>query len=330
MGSEDVLRRVQRSGRISADDALEMRRAVYGDDGRIDPQEIEALFAIDEAATDADLAWSGLLTEAGVDFVVHQMEPSGYVDAANADWLIARIGRDGAVKTATELELLVKVLDAARTSPPRLVQYALRQVQQAVVDGDGPLADGGRLEPGRVSRAEADLLRRILYAYGGDDGIAVTRAEADVLFDINDAVADADNDPAWLDLFVKAVANCIMAASGYVVPTREVALRREEWLDAPEGGVAGFFARMVSGGLRGVLEAYRAPDDEDEWAARNARMDAAIAGAEVVTDGEAAWLAGRIDRDGRMHDAEKALLRFIANEGRDVHPSLAPLLAKAA
>jgi hypothetical protein len=210
------------------------------------------------------------------------------------------------------------------------VQYALRQVQQAVVDGDGPLADGGRLEPGRVSRAEADLLRRILYAYGGDDGIAVTRAEADVLFDINDAVADADNDPAWLDLFVKAVANCIMAASGYVVPTREVALRREEWLDAPEGGVAGFFARMVSGGLRGVLEAYRAPDDEDEWAARNARTDAAIAGAEVVTDGEAAWLAGRIDRDGRMHDAEKALLRFIANEGRDVHPSLAPLLAKAA
>ena len=330
MGSEDVLRRVQRSGRISADEALEMRRAVYGDDGRIDPHEIEALFAIDEAATTADPAWSALLTEGGVDFVVHQMEPTGYVDAANADWLIARIGADGTVKTATELELLVKVLEAARTSPPRLVQYALRQVQHAVVDGDGPLADGGRLEPGRVTRAEADLLRRILYAFGGDDGIAVTRAEAEVLFDINDTVADADNDPAWLDLFVKAVANCIMAASGYVVPTREVALRREEWLDAPEGGVAGFFARMVSGGLRGVLEAYRAPDDEDEWAARNARMDAAIANAEVVTDGEAAWLAGRIDRDGRMHDAEKALLRFIANEGRDVHPSLAPLLAKAA
>jgi hypothetical protein len=265
-----------------------------------------------------------------VDYLVHQVAPAGYVDAANADWLVARIDRDGSVKTATELELLVKVLEAARTSPPALVQYALRQVQRAVVQGDGPLANGGRLELGRVNRAEADLLRRILYAFGGDDGIAVTRAEAEVLFDINDAVADADNDPAWLDLFVKAVANCIMAASGYVVPTREVALHREEWLDAPATGVSGFFARMVSGGLHGVLEAYRAPADEDEWAERNARMDAAIARAETVTEGEASWLADRIGRDGHLHEAEKALLRFIANEGRDIHPALAPLMAKAA
>ncbi|HMN86221.1 MAG TPA: hypothetical protein PKA74_09580 [Bauldia sp.] len=330
MGSEDVLSRVKRSGRVSAEDVLEARRAVYGSDGRIDPGEIEALFRIDEAADDSDPAWPALLTEAGVDYLVHQVAPRGYIDAANADWLMARIDRDGAVKTATELELLVKVLEASRSSPPELVRYALRQIQRAVVHGDGPLAAGGRPEPGRVNREEADLLRRILYAFGGDDGIAVTRAEAEVLFDINDAVAGADNDPAWTDLFVKAVTNCIMAASGYVVPTREVALHREEWLDAPATGVGGFFARMASGGLHGVLAAYRAPADEDEWAAGNARVDAAIADAEAVTDGEAAWLADRIGRDGHLHEAEKALLRLIANEGREIHPVLAPLMAKAA
>ncbi len=330
MSTEDVFSRVKRSGKVTADDALASRRAVYGDDGAIAPGEIDMLFRIDEAASAADPAWSALLAEAGVDYIVHQRQPSGYIDEANAEWLVERIGRDGKVKTATELELLVKVLEAARTSPPSLVQFALRQVQSAVVDGDGPLADGRVIVPGRVDRAEADLLRRILYAFGGDGGIAVTRAEAEVLFDINDATADADNDPAWLDLFVKAVANCIMAASGYVVPTREVALRREEWLDAPSGGVAGFFARMVSGGLRGVLEAYRAPDDEDEWAERNARMDRAIATAEAVTDGEADWLAGRIGRDGSLHENEKALLRFIGNEAHDIHPALAPLIERAA
>ncbi|MBZ0230345.1 MAG: hypothetical protein K8F58_18100, partial [Bauldia sp.] len=194
MSTEDVFSRVKRSGKVTADDALASRRAVYGDDGAIAPGEIDMLFRIDEAASAADPAWSALLAEAGVDYIVHQRQPSGYIDEANAEWLVERIGRDGKVKTATELELLVKVLEAARTSPPSLVQFALRQVQSAVVDGDGPLADGRVIVPGRVDRAEADLLRRILYAFGGDGGIAVTRAEAEVLFDINDATADADND----------------------------------------------------------------------------------------------------------------------------------------
>ena len=108
-------------------------------------------------------------------------------------------------------------------------------------------------------------------------------------------------------------------------PTREVALHREEWLDAPATGVGGFLARMVSGGLHGVLEAYRAPDDEDEWAARNARMDAAIAAAEVVTDGEAAWLADRIGREGHLHEAEKAPA---SSPTRAAHPPApVPLMA---
>jgi hypothetical protein len=330
MSAADVLARVMKTRKVTLDDALEARRAVYGDDGAIDASEIETLFRIDEAADDADPAWSMLLVEAGTDFIVHQQRPDGYVDEANASWLIDRIGKDGKVKSATELELLVKVLEEAKTSPKSLVQFALRQVQCAVVNGDGPLADGRRLTPGRVGRPEADLVRRILYAFGGDEGIAITREEAEVLFDINDATAEADNDPAWTDLFAKAVANCIMAASGYTVPTREVALAREEWLDAPSGGVGNFVARMTAGGWRGILAAYRAPDDEEEWARRNAMQRAAIAGAEVVTEDEASWLAERIDRDGKLHDNEKALLRFIGNEASDIHPSLLPLIEKAA
>lgn len=330
MGSEDVLSRVKRSGRVSSEDALEARRAVYGSDGRIDPAEIEALFRIDEAADDSDPAWAALLAEAGADYLVHQVAPTGYIDAANADWLMARIDRDGAVKTATELELLVKVLEASRSSPPELVRYALRQVQNAVVDGKGPLADGTEIVPGRVDRGEVALIRRILYAFGGDAGIAITRPEAEVLFDINDRTAEAQNDPEWTDLFVKAIANCMMAASGYTVPPREVALRREEWLDSPNGGVGDFFARMVSGGLRGVIAAYAMPSGEKARAAMNARLDAAIAANETVNEEEAGWLAARIGRDGKLHRNEKALLRFIHDEAPEVHPALKRLVDQAA
>jgi hypothetical protein len=121
-----------------------------------------------------------------------------------------------------------------------------------------------------------------------------------------------------------------MAASGYVVPPRQVALRREEWLDSANGGVADFFARMVSGGLHGIMESYRLPSSEAAWADRNRQMDAAIAVAEVVNEEEAGWLAHRIGRDGNLHENEKALLRFIRAEAPEVHPALAPLIEKAA
>ena len=330
MPSSDILARVRATGKVTADDALEARRVVYANDGTIDSHEIEALFAIDEAAREADPAWSMLLVEAGTDYIVRQQKPSGHIDEANADWLIARIGMDGIVKTATELELLVKVLEAAQSSSERLVKFALRQVEYAIVDGVGPLANGDELERGRVSRAEADLIRRILYAFGGEAGIAITRSEAEVLFDINDKSVEAENDPAWTDLFVKAITNCIMAASGYLVPPREIALRREEWLDSPNGGVGDFFARMVSGGLRGIMDSYTTPAGEASWAARNERTSAAISAAEIVNEEEAGWLAHRIGRDGTFHENEKALLRFIRAEAPEVHPALAPLIEKAA
>jgi hypothetical protein len=330
MSNNDVLARVRAAKRITADDAMNVRRTVYGNDGAIRPDEMDAMFVIDEAADRVDPAWTRLLVEAATDFIVHQQAPSGYIDDANADWLIARIGKDGTVKTATELELLVKVLEEARSSPEKLVRYALRQVQNAVVDGKGPLADGTGLVPGHVDRGEVALIRRILYAFGGDNGIAITRSEAEVLFDINDRTAEAQNDPEWTDLFVKAIANCMMAASGYTVPPREVALRREEWLDSPNGGVGDFFARMVSGGLRGVIAAYTMPSGENARAAMNARLDAAIAANEIVNEEEAGWLAARIGRDGKLHRNEKALLRFIHDEAPEVHPTLKRLVDQAA
>lgn len=325
----DVINDVKKSKKITASQVLDLRRSLYND-GVAEAGEVDRLFAMDEAATDVDPSWTELFVEAVTDYIVAQVEPQGHVSEENADWLIDRISRDGTVKSATELEILVKVLEKAQTSPQRLVAFALSQVRKSVVDGEGPLARGGKLVKGAVSREEAELVRRILFAFGGDGNIAVTRDEAEVLFDINDASATAENDPAWNDLFVKTIANFMMAASGYQVPSRQEALRREEWLDAPSGGVGGFFNRMAAGGLRGALNAYRQPDMEQAWAARNARMDAAIASAETISAEEAEWLARRMGRDGTFHENEKALLRFIRDEAPSIHPSLQSLIAKAA
>jgi hypothetical protein len=324
----DVVAEILARRTINAEDVALMRRTVYHD-GVAELGEMERLFRMDEEATEHDPSWRAFFVEAGADFLVEQMEPHGYISAENAEWLMSRIARDNVVKTATELELLVKVLEKAQSSPERLVAFALGQVKHAVIAGDGPLA-GGHLVPGVIGRDEVALVRRILYAFGGDGNVAITRSEAEVLFDMNDATVEVDNDPEWSDLFVKAIANFMMAASGYSVPTRQEALRREAFLDAPSGGVADLFGRMAAGGLRGILEAYRRPGSEEAWAARNQRVEAAIMSAETVTAEEAEWLAGRIGRDGVLHANEKALLRFVRDEAPSIHPSLQPLLKKAA
>lgn len=311
-------------------DAATVRRhraLVYGN-GAVSPDEIEILFRMDEEAVERSPEWVEFFAGAVVDYIVRQQPPSGYISEQNAAWLLDRIVKDGHVKNESELEVLVKVLETAISSPPSLSAFALRQVAAAILDGEGPLARG-ILERGRIGADEVALLRRILYAFGGHGAIAVTREEAEVLFDLNDRSIEADNDFAWSDLFVKAIANFLMASRGYAVLSREEALRREEWLDS---GVVSMWAgnplASLAQGLRTIWREWR--QEEDAYAVRVRAEEAMIAEAEVVTSEEIRWLADRIGRDGVIHENERALLRFLNEETPDLHPSLRTLLDTAA
>ena len=316
--------------RITPLDVLELRQLVFRD-GVVASEEADALFRLDEACTERCAEWADFFVEAITDYIVHQEKPAGYVSAKNTDWLIAAISHDGRVDTLTELELLVRVLEQAKFSTERLVAFALKQVKHAVVDGQGPLVHGGELVPGVIEKAEVDLLRRMLYAFGGDGNIAITRAEAEVLFEINDRVAGARNDASWNDLFVKAIANFVMCASGYQAPTREEALRQENFLDRADADIGGFMARMASTGGREMLSAYRLSVDIDaDWEARNQWNDACRRRAERTDNVEARWLAERIGKDGRLQENELALVRFIKQTSPSIHPELRPLLEKVA
>lgn len=317
-------------GRIGAGDVLALRQAVYGD-ATVGMDEAEALLGLHAACADQCPEWPAFFIEALTDYIVHQERPSGYISAGNASWLIEAISSDGIVRSPAELELLVHVLEVAKFSTEPLASFALKQVELVVVDGAGPLTTGGQLVPGVIGKAEVELLRRILYAFGGDGNIAVTRSEAEVLFAINDATDAARNDASWSDLFVKAIANFVMCASGYEAPTREVALRREDFLERADTDVPGFFARMVSGGARSVLAAYRLPADVDaDWEARNQWNEASARRAERIDNVEASWLAERIGRNGRMQENERALVEFIRLSSPAVHPDLKLLLDKVA
>ncbi len=317
------------NGSLTSEDVLTMRGQVFKD-GVVSASEAKSLFRLNQKCVAKDTAWNDFFIEALTDYVVRQAEPEGYVTVENADWLIEHISRDGRVETASELELLVNVLDKSRWSPVRLVAFALEQVKQAVIHGNGPVGNGQNLVAGRIGEAEVDLLRRILYAFGGDEAIAISRDEAEILFDINDATRNAENDPSWTDLFVKAIANHVLAGSGYQVPSRQEALRRGEWLDSRET-VMDILSNMMSGGLKGIINAYSMPDSDDAELLRLEKQRLDILTGEKITAEEAEWLMSRIGRDGGELDGnEKALIRFLKEESPDINPAFKALMDKVA
>ena len=221
------------------------------------------------------------------------------------------------------------MLEKASSSPVNLVSFALTQVKQGVLEGKGPTRHGLELTPGVIGEAEVDLLRRILYAFGGDGHMAISRTEAEILFELNDQTDENKNHISWSDLFVKAIANFMMAASGYTPPPRQVALKREAWLDQRDG-ISGFMSKMVSGGLQGIFSAYSQSGEPSVAGQRVKDMQTDIRISERVTQTETAWLVGRIGRDNNTSKNERALIEFIKENSSSIHPSFKTLSETAA
>lgn len=319
---------------ISTDDVLRMRGKVFSD-GIIAAPEAEALITINGQISEQTAEWGMFFSEALTDYLVHQATPAGHISDENAAWLVDHISKDGKVESRNEIELLVKVLETAQTSPGALASYALRQVADAVLTGEGPLAKGGALQKGVINAEEAGLMRRILHAMSSPGGLGISQDEAELLFSLNDKTAHDRNDPAWNELFVRAIANYVLGYSRHALATREDAKRHQAFLDSETPGVGGMIAGMFSGGLSGFADALRDPgslfeDSETGAKTRNEAFEAGTRDAERVEAAEARWLADRIGKDGSMHDNERALLKFIGATASEIHDDLKPLLTKVA
>lgn len=303
-----LVAQVKARGVLTAEDALAMRRIAWPD-GRIDPDEAAALFDLNAAVDDPCPEWIDVFVEAATEYVVNPQHPRGYVDDAKAAWLIARTDADGRVDTLGELELLVKLLENAVAVPASLRAYALAQIEATVVSGTGPTRGGGRVDPNSITAAEVALLRRMIFAGGGDGPANVSRAEADMLFRIKDATLGQANDAGWRQLFVQGVGNHLMAYGGFSAPPREDAARLDAAMNDTRvfgGGVLGFVRRM--GNFREGWRALAA--DDDRWDDREARVEAD----RTVTPVERDWLTANIAADGATDPLEAALLAFIAEE----------------
>jgi hypothetical protein len=300
-------------GFVSADEVLFLRKTVFAN-GVVDPAELDALFDLGDRAQDGDAEWFQFFAEAAADFYLREEEPQGYLTPEEFVTLRARITRNGHANPL-EIALLVKLMETATQTPPGMAAFTGDQFRAMIVNkAEGPI----------VSKQDAIMLKRYLFAAGGDGNVAVTRAEAELLFDINDATDNAKNNSAWTELFVQGVVNHLMAHLGYTAPSREEAFRRNAWAKDQSVNVGGFFRKMIAGGLSGLKAT------ESVQKTHNDERDIAIAHAEQLTKAEVDWLAGRIGKDGGFDLNERRLLDRLRELKDDLPEGLKALLNRAA
>lgn len=323
-----VIDEICQRGALTDQDVLRVRRMIYAD-ATISQTQAEQLFRVNAAVSAPMQAWKDFFIEALTDYAINEAEPRGYITLANGTWLIETIGKHGRADGRLELELVINIIEKARWVPESLVRFALDRVKAAVVSGSGELRDGLEAKARQITEGEVDLIRRIIYAFGGDGNIAVTRAEAEVLFDINDAIADQPVNPQFTDLFVKAILNALMAASGYAVPSREEALKAESFLESRgDLTIDAVIAAMGKLSVGSLVGAYKEQSSEERALARLERQRIEIITNEEVTQGESQWLIDRLSRDGRLTPNEQALVAALKRENPKIDPSFAPALQR--
>ena len=309
----DLVKRLVLVGRISESDVQALRDAVWTDAG-ISLDMIDALFMLNDRCAPTSPAWIDFFVEATEHVLLQQTPPPGFLDTDGARWLKSRIDREGRVASIGEIELLVSILENAENAPDSLKAYALAQIEATITSGVGPTRNGGPLRPNCIDDVEAHLLRRLIFAGGGEGAIIVGAQEADMLFRIKDAVLRGSNAAGWLPLFVQGVANHLMAHSDYRPLSREEAIRLNAEMEINTPSIAGFFSRMIPVHMLGrgtILDVFKTvfPREEDVFS-----ISPVVDSKRQLTTDEVSWLKTHIALDGGTDPFEKALMTFILDE----------------
>src|SRR3979411_1012725 len=148
----------------------------------------------------------------------------------------------------------IGALEPSKISCRNTAAQALTIVRDGVITGEGPTTKGRIHFSRALDAADAAWCARILTATAVEHQ-PVSRAEAEALFEINDAAAERSDDGLFDDLFAKAVVHHAASASGLPVPSRTIALSPdtaiESWAPTKAIGVDTEVLEWIASQMRG-------------------------------------------------------------------------------
>jgi hypothetical protein len=154
----------------------------------------------------------------------------------------------------------IEALEPSKISCRNTAAFALTVVRDGVITGEGPTARGRVHFSRELDADDADWCARILTATAVEYQ-PVSRAEAEALFEIDDAAAERSDDGRFDDLLAKAVVHHAASVSGLPVPPRTVALSPEtaieSWAPTHAAGVDTEVLEWIASQMRGKRRSNR-------------------------------------------------------------------------
>ena len=153
-----------------------------------------------------------------------------------------------------------KILEPSKISCRNTAALALTVVRDGVITGEGPTTKGRVHFSRELDADDAAWCARILTATAVEHQ-PVSRAEAEALFEINDAATERSDNGRFDDLLAKAVVHHAASVSGLPVPSRTVALSPEtaieSWAPTKAAGVDTEVLEWIASQMRGKHRSSR-------------------------------------------------------------------------
>ncbi|MGB8401520.1 hypothetical protein [Bradyrhizobium sp.] len=147
-----------------------------------------------------------------------------------------------------------ETLVALQPSCRKSAAHALTIVRDGVITGEGPTTRG-RIHFSRTLDADDAAWCACILTAGAVAHQPVSRAEAEALFEINDAATERSDDGRFDDLLAKAVAHHAASESGLPVPPRTVALSPDtdiaSWAPAHAKKIDAQMVEWIASQMRG-------------------------------------------------------------------------------
>ena len=160
----------------------------------------------------------------------------------------------GSVIMSAPITQATDAIGALQPSCRNTAAHALTIVRDGVITGEGPTTKGRIHFSRSLDADDAAWCVRILTASAVEHQ-PISRAEAEALFEINEAAAERLDGGRFDDLLAKAVAHHAASASGLPVPPRTVALSPdtdiESWAPARAINIDTRVLEWIAGQMRG-------------------------------------------------------------------------------
>jgi hypothetical protein len=154
----------------------------------------------------------------------------------------------------------ILALEPSKISCRDTAALALTVVRDGVITGEGPTTKGRVHFSRELDADDAAWCARILTATAVEHQ-PISRAEAEALFEINDAATERSDNGRFDDLLAKAVVHHAASVSGLPVPSRTVALSPEtaieSWAPAKSVGVDTEVLNWIASQMRGKRRSNR-------------------------------------------------------------------------